>query len=932
VFFGAEIVDENFNVKSRDNSLVHAMWQGNQPPPNPTTPPTKDFTPSDILSLGTGYVYRYTFSRQLAERIDSRGLSMRYSYDGLQRLTKVAIGHYFGTQYMPEHYAVGYPEDLILGAQAWSVPTDRIDVVRFNYDDRGNLASAKAFRYNAQGAETFVNEVVRTFDSRDMMTAEYQQLLQPFTTANGLNSVSYTWDFSPADPSQPTSTGSLRLAGMKYPKAAGVHPHGKELHLAFGYGESTSNAAARSSIANISMRRASQPTSIASVIAQSLEYAGSGMRISTSLANGGAVWSLRDGVLPASSAGLPSLDSLGRVRNSHTRTAAGGTLYREQTTFDELGRRQSAVKTFADLDTGSAIHNGHSRAFSYDDHGRLISDELGEVTFNNATGMPVVTDPLRTDEVLLGSLGSWVNPANEEVGLPAPAAPINGPTAGRRVWGTGAPDGTDYTPLIAGNFVQSYQTWFGVSPQQATAKNFVQYDDGAGYSLLPNLDYIHDAAGNLTFDGTFLYQYDAWNRLVQINQAVVNTQEPPSTNGTISEALLMPGSLVRSFVYDAFGRLVRTVSPWPEPGAAFTQYSTTRRYYYDGSRRIAEAWTDYIVTQSGGVTIASAIAAQAAQDAAAGQEQSSTSSLLEGEQIEFEEPVGGTTIVIKPITNLSRQYVWGPGDAGIDELVAQVDEVGRAMFAIQDAGGDVIAWFDRGSRPTGSTALLHSGAARTVAAATFDVYGQTLAWKAIDNLPPPSFSTSIGHKGLPYERFDVGLTTISGINGDISASGEVQYPTPQIASNATGLYYVRNRWLSPSTGRWLTRDPNASGQTVYGLPMHGDERVLTLQLARLLASVANGSSLYEYLGSSTVNRSDATGLFFGFADVLGGMSWQSDMQADYGDDLSDAHKSLGSTVRDIAQGVGWNQSLGFELASSWDFYEDENVEPIPKPL
>jgi hypothetical protein len=100
------------------------------------------------------------------------------------------------------------------------------------------------------------------------------------------------------------------------------------------------------------------------------------------------------------------------------------------------------------------------------------------------------------------------------------------------------------------------------------------------------------------------------------------------------------------------------------------------------------------------------------------------------------------------------------------------------MFAIQDAGGDVIAWFDRGSRPTASTALLHSGAARTVAAATFDVYGQTLAWKAIDNLPPPSFSTSIGHKGLPYERFDVGLTTISGINGDISASGEVQYPTP----------------------------------------------------------------------------------------------------------------------------------------------------------
>ena len=29
----------------------------------------------------------------------------------------------------------------------------------------------------------------------------------------------------------------------------------------------------------------------------------------------------------------------------------------------------------------------------------------------------------------------------------------------------------------------------------------------------------HDAAGNLTFDGEYWYQYDAWNRLVQINAA-----------------------------------------------------------------------------------------------------------------------------------------------------------------------------------------------------------------------------------------------------------------------------------------------------------------------------------------------------------------------------------------------------------------------------
>lgn len=31
--------------------------------------------------------------------------------------------------------------------------------------------------------------------------------------------------------------------------------------------------------------------------------------------------------------------------------------------------------------------------------------------------------------------------------------------------------------------------------------------------------YESDACGNLTFDGAFYYQYDAWNRLIQVNPA-----------------------------------------------------------------------------------------------------------------------------------------------------------------------------------------------------------------------------------------------------------------------------------------------------------------------------------------------------------------------------------------------------------------------------
>lgn len=33
----------------------------------------------------------------------------------------------------------------------------------------------------------------------------------------------------------------------------------------------------------------------------------------------------------------------------------------------------------------------------------------------------------------------------------------------------------------------------------------------------PPVKVRHDAAGNLVFDGTYIYQYDAWKRLVQVN-------------------------------------------------------------------------------------------------------------------------------------------------------------------------------------------------------------------------------------------------------------------------------------------------------------------------------------------------------------------------------------------------------------------------------
>jgi hypothetical protein len=57
----------------------------------------------------------------------------------------------------------------------------------------------------------------------------------------------------------------------------------------------------------------------------------------------------------------------------------------------------------------------------------------------------------------------------------------------------------------------------------------------------------YDAAGNLQFDGMYFYQYDAWNRLIQVN---LGTRD--------SGGQVVIGSLVKNWVFDGLGG-------WREP-------------------------------------------------------------------------------------------------------------------------------------------------------------------------------------------------------------------------------------------------------------------------------------------------------------------------------------------------------------------------------
>ena len=87
---------------------------------------------------------------------------------------------------------------------------------------------------------------------------------------------------------------------------------------------------------------------------------------------------------------------------------------------------------------------------------------------------------------------------------------------------------------------------------------------------------VYDAAGSLVFDGNYYFQYDAWNRLVQVNEAT-----------DMGGAGIVRGDLVKRYLYDGLGRLVRTQSP-----AGGGSSVRTERFYYDGLRRIQEFVTE----------------------------------------------------------------------------------------------------------------------------------------------------------------------------------------------------------------------------------------------------------------------------------------------------------------------------------------------------
>ncbi|MFQ5807773.1 MAG: hypothetical protein ACE5I3_15105, partial [Phycisphaerae bacterium] len=211
-------------------------------------------------------------------------------------------------------------------------------------------------------------------------------------------------------------------------------------------------------------------------------------------------------------------------------------------------------------------------------------------------------------------------------------------------------------------------------------------------------DFVHDIVGNLVFDGAYWYQYDAWNRLLQVNHAGTLSATDFLTNGQLDpEPGHEPGELVARFAYDGLGRLIH------KQGTLDSGQLLKEDYYYDGVRRIQAAIQ---------------------RPPAAPPPPPPPESMFE--MMGFFGGVWGRT---------EREYVYGP--EYVDEFAFVLDEAGDAFYVLQDANYNVMALVD--------------AAAEVVEQYVYGPYGDLVPVHA-DNPADPL--ARMGHQGLFFARLD----------------------------------------------------------------------------------------------------------------------------------------------------------------------------------
>jgi YD repeat-containing protein len=313
--WGAEVVDPGLDeggtqVKSRHGTHVRSMF-------------LNDEATADTPSVHPHLFLRYDFLGRLAERIDERGVALRYRYDDVDRLSSVEVGHY-ETGTSGTVFVSGYPESVLL--PGGGVPVNRVGFVRYTYADDHRTFDAWAYEQRpppGSPAPTPIAHNRMEFDARGQLIADWQSLGEEISAATPRTR--YAWDVQftgtpgglPHDP-----PGRQRLASMTYPAFPGLD----ERVVTLGYGAPGSADDRLSRIASMTTSPAGPgPETVAA-----FTYVGSSRRARTEVAGGAIVRDLGLDTEPGSDGGRGRCRpraSLGPARRWHawstrtTRTA-----------------------------------------------------------------------------------------------------------------------------------------------------------------------------------------------------------------------------------------------------------------------------------------------------------------------------------------------------------------------------------------------------------------------------------------------------------------------------------------------------------------------------------------------------------------------------------------------------------------------------------